>query len=118
MAWQWLRVQQLSEGDANTTYFHLITRGHRRRNFIPSLTMARHAIADHDGMEQALHEHFVGVFGSPASTGTTLNLQALGIAPIDLTDQEVDFGLEEVWNVIKAMPSDRAPKPDGFTGAF
>lgn len=118
MARQRSRVRQLSEGDANTAYFHLIARGRRRRNYIPSLTMAGHVIADHDAVEQALHDHFAGVFGSPATARTSLNFDALDIVPVDLSDQEVAFSTEEVWNAIKAMPSDKAPGPDGFTGAF
>jgi hypothetical protein len=65
-----------------------------------------------------LHEHFSAVFGTAASGGTTLNFLALGIQPLDLSEQEAAITPEEVWATIKAMPSDRAPGPDGFTGAF
>ena len=73
IARQRARVGQLQEGDANTAYFHLIARGRKRRNFITSLTVHSHLVADHDGMEAALHAHFEGVFGTAASTGNTLN---------------------------------------------
>lgn len=33
------RIRHLSEGDASTAYFHMIARGRKRRNFIPSLTV-------------------------------------------------------------------------------
>ena len=53
------RMMFLAEGDANTAYFHLIARGRKRRNFIPSLTVAGHVAADHEGMEQGLYDHFL-----------------------------------------------------------
>ena len=56
-----------------TAYFHLIARGRKRRNFITSLNVHGHLVADHDGMEAVLHAHFEGVFGTAASTGNTLN---------------------------------------------
>jgi hypothetical protein len=58
------------------------------------------------------------VFGTAATTGTTLNFQALGIEPIDLADQDLPFTTEEVWAAIKAMPAEKAPGPNGFTGTF
>jgi len=73
VARQRARVRQLQEGDANTAYFHLIARGRKRRNFITSLNVHDHLVADHNGMEAALHAHFEGVFGTAASTGNTLN---------------------------------------------
>lgn len=48
----------------------------------------------------------------------TLDFQELGIQAMDLADLEVPFGQDEVWATIRALPSDRAPGPNGFTGAF
>jgi hypothetical protein len=42
----------------------------------------------------------------------------LGIVALDLSELEADISEEEVWDAIKALPSDKAPCPDGFTGAF
>jgi len=77
MARQRSRVRQLSEGDANTAYFHLIARGRKRHNFIPALSVDDHIITDHCVMELALHSHFAGVFGSAARGGHSLNFEAL-----------------------------------------
>lgn len=54
MARQRARIRQLAEGDANTTYFHLVARGRKRRNYIPSLIVHGLPRADHDSMEDAL----------------------------------------------------------------
>lgn len=112
------RVRQLAEGDANTAYFHLVARGRKRKSYIHLLAIGDHVLADHQEMESALHGHFAGIFGTPASATTSINLHALGIQSLDLTDQDHAFTEEEVWAAIKDTPSDRAPGPDGFTGAF
>lgn len=86
MARQRSKIRQLAEGDANTAYFHLIARGRKRRNYIPSLTVNGHTLTEHDAMEQALHTHFSSVFGTTAPRGFTVNFQSLGILPKDLLD--------------------------------
>jgi hypothetical protein len=67
------RIRQLSEGDTNTKYFHLIARGRKRINFIPSLSVDGYTVANHDGMELALFEHFSKVFGTTTSGRTSIN---------------------------------------------
>ena len=47
-----------------------------------------------------------------------LNWEALGIAQHDLSDLEAPFTEEELRKVIYQMTSDKAPEPDGYTGAF
>jgi hypothetical protein len=118
MARERSRVRQLREGDANTAYFHLIARGRRRRNYIPALSVQGHVITNHDDMELALHSHFAGVFGSVQGGGFTINFEALGIQRLNLDEMDLAISSEEVWAAIRALPSDRAPGLDGFTGAF
>jgi len=52
--------RQLSDGDANTAYFHLIARGRKQRSYIPALLADGHITEDHSDMELALHKHFAG----------------------------------------------------------
>lgn len=56
--------------------------------------------------------------GSAHQRGHTLDLQFLGLEELDLSGLEAIFTEEEVWNVIKEIPPDRAPGPDGFIGIF
>jgi hypothetical protein len=98
------RIRHLSEGDANTAYFHLIVWGRKRRNFIPSLTVVGHVVADHEGMEQALFDHFSSVFGTAAAGRTTLNFASLGIQPVPLDDLDTDISADEDWSAIKGAP--------------
>ena len=47
-----------------------------------------------------------------------MDLSTFHRAGIDLSCLEAPFSEEEVWATINAMPADRAPGPDGFTGRF
>jgi hypothetical protein len=40
------------------------------------------------------------------------------ITPVDLSSVEVPFTHEEIDGIIKLMPNDKAPGPDGFNGLF
>lgn len=113
-----MHVRQLSEGDANTAYFHLIARGRKRRNFIPALSVDGHVILDHRDMELALHSHFARVFSSVPRRGCTLNFDALSFQRLNLDDLDAAISAEEVWNAIKSMPTNRAPGLNGFTNQF
>jgi hypothetical protein len=119
MARQRARVRFLAEGDANTKYFHLLARGRKRKNAIYRLRNDSGVIcADHDEMETAIRDHFKGVFGQPGSGAHTIDFQAIGISPQDFSALDLPFSEEEVERVVREMPADRAPGPDGFTGAF
>jgi hypothetical protein len=74
MARERSRIRQLSDGDANTAYFHMIARGRKRRNYIPALVLAGHTVTEHAAMEEMLHNHFRSVIGTAAEGGNSLNL--------------------------------------------
>lgn len=76
-------------------------RGRKRRNYIMSLNVDGHIIADHEGIEKAMFDHFSSVFGMAMSGGTMLNFDALGIQVINLDDLNVDINTEETYVVIK-----------------
>lgn len=118
MARQRSRIRQLSDGDANTAYFHLIARGRKRRNYIPALAVNGHTVTDHSDMELALHSHFAGVFGTVPRGACSLNFEAIGFQALSLEELDAPFTDDEVWAAIKQLPSDRAPGQDSFTGAF
>jgi hypothetical protein len=69
-------------------------------------------------MEMAMTNHFIHVFGRAVNGGSAINFVSLGIQPMQLEDLDADIGVDEVLNAIKEMPADKAPGPDGFTGAF
>jgi len=56
--------------------------------------------------------------GRPPQRSTDLNWDAIDITQHDLRGLDTPFTEEELKNAINQMPSDKAPGPDGFTGAF
>jgi hypothetical protein len=69
-------------------------------------------------MADSLLHYFDGVLGQDVDRTHGLDLEALGITPRDFSLLELPLTDEEVWNVIKELPADKAPGPDGMTGAF
>jgi hypothetical protein len=67
---------------------------------------------------EAFTEAYGELLGKIQNRDHGLNLDALNIQTTDLQDFESIFTEEEVWSVIKEMPTDRAPGPDGFISAF
>jgi hypothetical protein len=82
------------------------------------LTVPGQTITEQQGLAQAIHDHFSGVFGTASDSGVTLDFVALGIQPRALAEQEAAISTDEVWSAIKSMPADRAPGPDGLIGMF
>jgi len=68
--------------------------------------------------EKVIQDYFTNHIGSVAPRAATINWQSLGYIQHDLSELEVPFSQEEIKNTIYSMPSDKAPGPDGFTGAF
>jgi hypothetical protein len=95
-----------------------VANGRRTKNFIASLTVGQTVITDQRGKEKAFFEAYSELLGRAQSREHTLDLQALDLRSADLSDLDREFSEEEVWGAIKEIPSDRAPGPDGFIGAF
>ena len=75
-------------------------------------------IIEQKGKEEAFLETFREIMGKDSAREHTVDLDFLNIQLLDLSEQDLVFQEEEIWDVIKDMPSDRAPGPDGFIGAF
>jgi hypothetical protein len=75
-------------------------------------------VSDHAAMAEATFAHFEGLLGTSVARAHSLDLDFLGTTPEDLSELEVAFTEEEVWDVIKHLPSGKAPGPDGFTAEF
>ncbi|XP_073355509.1 uncharacterized protein [Aegilops tauschii subsp. strangulata] len=70
------------------------------------------------GKEEAFYKAYKDLLGKDGARDFTLDLEGLDVRAIDLSDQDRVFSEDEIWAVIKDMPSDKAPRPDGFIGIF
>jgi hypothetical protein len=111
-------VTKLKEGDANTRYFHLRVNARRRKNFIHRLKRNNGWVTEHDQKKEIIHDHLKNVMKKGAPRATTINWAAIPPTTYDLSGLDAPFLEDEVKAAIDNSPSDKAPGPDGFTGAF
>jgi hypothetical protein len=112
------RLRWLREGDANTKLFHAVANGRRTKNYIAAVRLGDEMSTTQERKNEVFTEAFERLIGSMQTREHTVDLEALNIPVTDLRELDAMFTEEEVWNTIREMPSDRAPGPDGFTGAF
>jgi len=112
------RINWLRDGDTNTKLFHLHARHQKWKNFIGKIVSGEQICTSHDDKAAAIDEFYENLLGKCDDRESTINLSELDINSHDLADLEFPFSEEEVWNTIKILPSDKAPRPDGFTGCF
>jgi hypothetical protein len=105
-------------GDENTKFFHTIVTKNDRRNIITSVTAP-------DGNEIFNHEHKAAIIWNSYKEriGITENpIMHFSLPQIvqshDLSHLDEPFTMEEIEAVVREMPTDRAPGPDGFNGIF
>ena len=90
-----------------------------RRNSISSLQNENgDVVSDHQQMAGMLWGTFKDRMGVSEGTDMKFDLASL-IDKVDgLDNLSAPFSEEEINEVLKSLPTDRAPGPDGFTGLF
>jgi len=69
-------------------------------------------------MSQALYDYYNGLLGTNFERSRCINMHVIGVPSFQLLELEGLFSEDEVWNVIKDLPNEKAPDPDGFIGLF
>ena len=89
-----------------------------RKSYIGKIRLQDVELSQDEDKAEAFFQHFDGILGTPGSRPTKLDLSILNLSSIG--EQQLDHCLseEEIWQTILDIPSDKAPGPDGFTGAF
>ena len=105
-------------GDANTRFFNLQACHRNRQNRIAALRVHEETVVTDHAMGSALYDYFNGLLGVNFHRSRRFNLEVLGLPTMQLDALEVLFTEEEIWAVIKDLPNDKAPGPDGFTALF
>jgi hypothetical protein len=112
------RIHWLSEGNACMRFFHLHANHRRRKSFIAHLQVDGVLISDQDDKSKVVDSFYEKLLGTCLERGFDLDLEYLGMQSHDLSELEVPFMEEEVWDVIRSQDLDKAPGPDGFTSRF
>jgi hypothetical protein len=98
---------------------HLFLCFHKKKNFIAAIHSEDGQIwTAHEGKAAAFFNFYQGLLGTAEVRDVTVDLDALGMPSFDLVALDAPVSEEEVWDTIKALPSDKSPCPDGFTGRF
>ncbi|WVZ79028.1 hypothetical protein U9M48_026656 [Paspalum notatum var. saurae] len=72
----------------------------------------------YEDKEKFVQDHFSAMLGIPGPRETDLNWGALNLLHFELNHLEAPFTEEELLEAVRQSPPDKAPGPDGFTGAF
>jgi hypothetical protein len=102
----------------NTKLFHLVANGRRTKNFIAAIKHGDKTITDQGRKEEVFFQTYRDLIGSVETREETINPDMIAFPMHDLQALGDIFTKAEVWEVIRELPSDHAPGPDGFGGAF
>jgi hypothetical protein len=75
-------------------------------------------VTDQNAKEEIVSNHFQSIMGTRFERTHDFNWEELNLPTVDLHSLGDPFTEEEVKNAIDQMPRDKAPSPDGYTGAF
>jgi hypothetical protein len=112
-------VNRVKFGDECTKFFHGMATISYRRNTISQLKNEHGVwIQDHDGKAGLLWNSFRQRMGMSSSPTMLFDLSSL-ITLVDGMDTlAAPFETVEIDSVVRRMPTDKAPGPDGFNGLF
>lgn len=112
-------VNRIKFGDECTKFFHAMATISHRRNSIPQLHNDQGQwVQDHEGKAGLLWNAFRKRMGVSSNPVMVFDLQTLISASPDLEDLALPFQQNEIDAIVKKMPTDKAPGPDGFNGMF
>jgi hypothetical protein len=105
----------------NTKFFHRIATRSFRSNYIAQIrTEDDRIVCDHDEKASIIWHTFKDRVGQTNDPAMLFNLFEIvhPNADIDFSALEAPFTRDEIDAIVKNMPTDKSPGPDGFNGAF
>lgn len=112
-------VKWVQLGDASTKFFRANATLRHKGKLINELTSRNETtFTQHADKEKLLWDEFKERMGVSDFTGFTVNPSALIYESNDLDILEAPFLHEEIDSVIKLLPNNKSPRPDGFNSEF
>jgi hypothetical protein len=112
------RLTWIRKGDTNTRFFQLHANMRKKKSFIAILNGDSGPVISQENKSALAFNHFTNLLGSPSVRTRAINWEELGYEEHDLEDLDAPFTMQEIEAVIKDIPSEKAPGPDGFMGCF
>jgi hypothetical protein len=85
---------------------------------VAKLVFRDNVFTDHADKAMLLDDFYRSLLGTRLDRTVTINLNYLGLPSHNLEDLDLPITEKVVFEAIKELPSDKAPRPDGFTGRF
>ena len=112
-------VNRILFGDECTKFFHAMATVSYRKNSISQLQNENGVmISDHEGKVALLWTAYRNRMGVTLSPEMRFDLERLIQVNFDFSSLILPISNEEIDRIVKLMPSDKAPGPDGFNGCF
>jgi hypothetical protein len=113
------QIKWATLGDAGTNFFHVnATIKHRYNHILSLVGVNGTVVTSHVDKEEVLFQSFKDRLGTSQPTSMVFNLSSL-IQPVsNLSTLEMPFSCSEIDQIIKNLPSNKSPGPDGFNTDF
>lgn len=85
---------------------------------IPTLEHEGLWFSEEAAKSELAFQYFNDILGTNFTITHDIDLDRLGVPRLELQGIDDPFSEEEVWAMVRDMPGDRAPGPDGFAGLF
>lgn len=106
-------------GDAGTKFFHANATLKHRRNIINALKNENgELVTSHIEKESIIWNSFKQRIGQTEFNDLLFDLSTLIQRHDGLSHLEENFSIAEIDNVVKQLPNDKSPGPDGFSNDF
>jgi len=112
-------IKWVKLGDENSNFFHANATIKHRRNLITCLAdQDGSLIYDHTQKADLIWKDFKERLGTSNFENMQFNLDSLLNTGVDLSSLELPFSNHEVDDIIRHLPTDKSPGPDGFNNEF
>jgi hypothetical protein len=76
------------------------------------------SLSDEEAKADAIYHYYNSILGTYFARTRNVSLASLQLPQLELDALAAPFTVDEIWGVIKEIPNDRAPGPEGFTDRF